>query len=76
MSGQLMRPETTAFASDDPLGATDQEARWLEKPIGYWGTYTASMKAGVVTSHRGRLVDQLVGQNQTRAFQLSGDGLS
>jgi len=60
MSAQLMRPEMTAFASDDPLHATDEEAAlaWRDY-IGYWGTYTIDAKAGIITHHPGRLADQL-----------------
>ena len=78
MSAQLMRPETTAFASDDPLGATDQEAAsaWRNY-IGYWGTYTIDAKAGIITHHiEGAWLTNWVGQNQTRAFELSRDSLS
>ena len=52
MSAQLMRPETTAFASNDPLRATDEEAAlaWRNY-IGYWGTYTIDARAGIITHH-------------------------
>jgi hypothetical protein len=78
MSSQLMRPEMTAFASADPLRATDEEAAlaWRNY-IGYWGTYTIDARAGIITHHiEGAWLPNLVGQNQTRAFQLSGDSLS
>ena len=78
MSAQLMRPEMTAFASDDPLRATDEEAAlaWRNY-IGYWGTYTIDAKAGIITHHiEGAWLPNWAGQNQTRAFQLSGDSLS
>jgi hypothetical protein len=78
MSAQLMRPEMTAFASDDPLRATDEEAAsaWRNY-IGYWGTYTIDARAGIITHHiEGAWLTNWVGQNQTRAFQLSGDSLS
>jgi Lipocalin-like domain len=78
MSAQLMRPETTAFASNDPLRATDEEAAsaWRNY-IGYWGTYTIDASAGIITHHiEGAWLTNWVGQNQTRAFQLSGDSLS
>jgi hypothetical protein len=73
-----MRPEMTAFASDDPLRATDKEAAsaWRNY-IGYWGTYTMNVRAGTITHHiEGGWLPNWVGQNQTRAFQLSGDSLS
>jgi hypothetical protein len=78
MSAQLMRPETTAFASDDPLRATDEEAAlaW-RNDISYWGTYSIDARAGIITHHiEGAWLTNWVGQNQTRAFQLSGDSLS
>ncbi|MGH9604317.1 MAG: lipocalin-like domain-containing protein [Terracidiphilus sp.] len=78
MSAQLMRPEMVAFASDDPLRATDKEAAsaWRNY-IGYWGTYTMNVRAGTITHHIvGGWLPNWVGQNQTRAFQLSGDSLS
>jgi hypothetical protein len=78
MSAQLMRPEMTPFASDDPLRATDEEAAlaWRNY-IGYWGTYTINARAGIITHHiEGAWLTNWVGQNQTRAFQLSGDSLS
>lgn len=78
MSAQLMRPEITAFASNDPLRASDQEASlaWRNY-IGYWGTYTINVKAGIITHHiEGAWLTNWVGQDQTRAFHLSGDSLS
>jgi hypothetical protein len=78
MSAQLMRPGMTAFASDDPLRATDEEAAsaWRNY-IGYWGTYTIDARAGIITHHiEGAWSTNWVGENQTRAFQLSGDILS
>ena len=78
MSAQLMRPEMMAFASDDPLQATDEEAAlaWRHY-IGYWGTYTIDARAGIITHHiEGAWLANWVGQNQTRAFQISGDSLS
>jgi hypothetical protein len=78
MSAQLMRPEMMAFASNDPLRATDKEAAsaWRNY-IGYWGTYTIDAKAGSITHHiEGGWLPNWVAQNQARAFQLSGDSLS
>jgi hypothetical protein len=78
MSAQLMRPEMTAFASNDPLRASDQEAAlaWRNY-IGYWGTYTINVKAGIITHHiEGAWLTNWVGQDQTRAFHLSADSLS
>ncbi|HEY1799544.1 MAG TPA: lipocalin-like domain-containing protein [Terriglobales bacterium] len=78
MSAQLMRPKVMAFASDDPLRVTDEEAAlsWRNY-IGYWGTYTINARAGIITHHiEGAWFANWVGQNQTRAFRLSGDILS
>jgi hypothetical protein len=61
MSAQLMRPEMTAFASDDPLRATDEEAAlaWRNY-IGYLGHVHNQCESGHHhASHRGRLVDEL-----------------
>ena len=78
MSAQLMRPETSTFASGDPLHATDEEAALAWKNyIGYWGTYTIDARAGIITHHiEGGWFTNWIGQNQTRAYQLSGDNLS
>jgi hypothetical protein len=78
MSAELMRPEMTAFASNDPLRATDKEAAsaWRNY-IGYWGTYTMDVRAGTITHHiEGGWLPNWAGQNQTRTFQVSGDSLS
>ncbi len=78
MSAQLMRPGMMAFASNDPLRASDEEAAlaWRNY-IGYWGTYTIDARAGIITHHiEGAWLTNWVGQNQARAFQLSGDSLS
>jgi hypothetical protein len=52
MSAQLMHPEITAFASDETLRATDEEAAlaWRNY-IGHWGTYTINARADIITHH-------------------------
>ena len=78
MSAQLMRSEMLAFASDDPLRATDEEAAlaWRNY-IGYWGTYTVDANAGIITHHiEGAWLTNWAGQSQKRMFHLSGDSLS
>lgn len=78
MSAQLMCPEMTAFAYDDPLSATDAEAAsgWGNY-IGYWRTYTVDATAGMITNHiEGAWLTNWVGQNQPREFHISGDSLS
>ena len=78
MSAHLMRPKTAAFASNDPLSATDGEAAsaWRNY-IGYWGTYTVDARAGIITHHiEGAWLTNWVGQDQIRAFKLSGDSLA
>ena len=78
MSAQLMPSEVAAFASDDPLLATDEEAAlaWRNY-VGYWGTYTIDARAGIITHHiEGAWLTNWIGQHQTRTFHLSGDSLS
>ena len=73
-----MRPDMTDFASNDPLRTSDQEAAlaWRNY-IGYWGTYTGTVKAGIITHHiEGAWLTNWIGQDQARAFHLSGDSLS
>ena len=61
MSAQLMRPETTAFASDNPLRATEEESclglEELHRVLGH--IHDRCESGHHHASHRGRLVDQL-----------------
>jgi hypothetical protein len=72
MSAQLMRPEMTAFVSDDPLRATDGEAALAWRNcIGYWGTYTINARAGIITHHiEGAWLTNRVGQSITTKYMI------
>ncbi len=77
MSVQLMRRDRPAFAANDRLGGTPQEAKAaLEGYLAYFGRYTVDEKNKTVTHHiEGCTFPNWVGVDQKRFFELSGDQL-
>lgn len=77
MQVQLMRRGRPAFATNDRVGGTPQEAKGaLDGYLAYFGKFTVDEKNSTVTHHiEGCTFPNWVGVDQKRFFELAGDEL-
>jgi hypothetical protein len=78
MSGQLMRSDRPAFATNDfQKGAPDEIKAAFEGFLAYFGTYEINEEKGTVTHHmRGSSFPNWVGSDHIRFFEFSGNRLT
>ena len=77
MSAQIMRADRPLFAVNDQLRGTPTEIQTAFAGfISYFGTYEVNQEESTVVHHlKGSLFPNLVGREQKRFFEFSGDRL-
>ena len=78
MSGQLMRTDRPSFASDDQQKGTPEEIKAaFEGYVAYFGDYVIDEdEKAVIHQTKGAMFPNLVGQDQKRFYEFSGDRLT
>src|SRR5712691_8823310 len=78
MSVQIMRADRQPFASGDQQKGTDQEVRAaVEGYIAYFGDYQVNEEEqAVIHRTKGSLFPNLVGQDQKRFYEFTGNCLT
>jgi hypothetical protein len=74
MSLQLAREPRPTFAAGYQQATRDEIKNALEAYVAYYGTYRIDEQESIITHHvLGSLWPDMIGTNQVRPFELSGD---